>query len=62
MDKCLTNYKDPAFKADVTSDLALCKNEIKKEMNITKQIQCPVVDQLNIVSFNDDVAAKCKTT
>ncbi len=58
MDKCLTNYKDPAFKADVTSDLTLCKNEIKKEMNFTRQIQCPVVDQLNIASFNDDVAAK----
>jgi hypothetical protein len=58
IDKSLTNYKDAAFKSEVMSDLALCKAEIKKEMNVTKQIQCPVVDQLNLATFNEDVAAK----
>lgn len=58
IDKSLTNYKDPAFKAEVMSDLTLCKAEIKKEMNITTKIQCPVVDQLDLATFNEDVAGK----
>src|ERR1035437_5020 len=58
IDKSLTNYKDPAFKAEVMNDLDLCKNEIKKEMNVTKRIQCPVVDQLDLATFNEDVAGK----
>jgi len=60
IDKAVTNYKDAAFKDEVTSDLTLCRNEIKKEMTITKKMPCPVVDQLELGKFNEDVAAKAE--
>lgn len=58
IDKSITNYKDPAFKDEVMSDLTLCREEIKKEMKVTKRIPCPVIDQLELGKFNEEVAAK----
>ena len=58
LDKAIANYKDPKFKAETVSDLQIMRSEIAKEMTFTKKYQCPVLDKLELSSFNDDIYAR----
>lgn len=58
IDKVLANYQEPKFKEEVTSDLAICKSEIAKEMTYTKKFRCTVVERLEFGKFNEEVAAQ----
>lgn len=58
VDKCLANQNDPAFKAEVESDLKLISSEISREMKMNKKVAFKSVDKLEPGKFNEAVAAE----
>jgi ABC-type multidrug transport system ATPase subunit len=56
IDKCENNLKDKSLAASVQQDLDLIKNEIQKEMKISKKVAFKFFDNLNTSAFNSRVA------
>jgi ABC-type multidrug transport system ATPase subunit len=56
--ECQTNFKNPQLQQQTTDDLALLKNEIKKQLILIPSIPYTCIDSLDMQHFTPSVATK----
>jgi ABC transport system ATP-binding/permease protein len=58
IDKAMLNYKNVQLREETARDLQLVRSEINKEMISSKKYKCPVLGELEIGKFNEEVASQ----